>query len=160
PWKSKYAINSFYGLLTAGYKDFLYMDITCRQDWSSVLATPNRLENAGFFYPSANFSFIASDVIQLPKYIDLAKLRFSISGVGSGGTTPYLTAYNYSSAGSLYNGGLENPTLLANPNLRPLRTITYEAGVNLVMFRNRVNVDLAVYSGNTKDQILQRIIDR
>ncbi len=160
PWKSQYNINSFYGLVSAGYKNFLFVDLTARQDWNSVLATPSRTENAGFFYPSANLSFVASEVIRMPASVDFAKLRFSASGVGSGGTTPYRTAYNYATAGSLYNGGLQNPTLLANPNLRPLRTITYEAGLNLKMFRARLDLDIAAYTGNTKDQILDRIIDR
>jgi len=124
PWHSQYAINSFYGLLSASYKDYLFADITGRQDWNSVLATPTRTANAGFFYPSANLSFVASDAFRLPAAISFAKLRFSVSGVGSGGTTPYLTAYNYTTAGSLYNGGLSTPSLLANPDLRPLRTIT------------------------------------
>ena len=160
PWKSQYNINSFYGLVSAGYKNFLFVDLTARQDWNSVLATPSRTENAGFFYPSANLSFVASEVIKMPASVDFAKLRFSASGVGSGGTTPYRTAYNYATAGSLYNGGLQNPSLLANPNLRPLRTITYEAGLNLKMFRARLDLDIAAYTGNTKDQILDRIIDR
>jgi TonB-linked SusC/RagA family outer membrane protein len=160
PYKSKYAINSFYGLLTAGYKDFLFADFTARQDWNSTLATPFRSDNAGFFYPSANLSFVASEIVKLPKSIDFAKLRFSISGVGSGGTIPYYTAYNYVTAGSLYNGGLANPSLLANPDLKPLRTITYEAGLFIKMFRNRLTLDVAAYTGATKDQILQRIVDR
>ncbi|HEY0354742.1 MAG TPA: TonB-dependent receptor plug domain-containing protein, partial [Flavisolibacter sp.] len=100
PWKSKYTINSFYGLLSAGFKNFLFADLTARQDWNSVLATPTRTENAGFFYPSANLSFIASEVINMPASISFAKLRFSASGVGSGGTDPYRTAYNYTTAGS------------------------------------------------------------
>ena len=160
PFKSKYAINSFYGLVSGAYKNYLFADVTVRQDWNSVLATPLRTENAGFFYPSANVSFIASDLLRLPEPVSFAKLRFSASGVGSGGTTPYLTAYNYVTAGSLYNGGLQNPTTLANQNLRPLRTITYEAGLNLRLYKNRLGIDLSVYSGNTKDQILQRIIDQ
>ena len=160
PWRSEYAINSLYGLISAAYKRFLYLDLTGRQDWNSVLATPNRSENAGFFYPSASVSFVLSDVVNLPTSIDFAKIRFSTSGVGSGGTTPYLTAYNYQTAGSLFNGGLQNPSLLANPNLRPLRTITNELGVNLKMFKNRLGFDIAVYKGNTKDQILQRVVDR
>jgi TonB-linked SusC/RagA family outer membrane protein len=160
PWKSKYGINSFYGLFSGAYKNYLFLDLTARQDWNSVLATPSRTANAGFFYSSANMSFIASDVLKLPASIDYAKWRLSISSVGSGGTNPYLTAYNYTSAGSLYSGGLENPSLLSNPNLRPLRTVTYETGVNVRMFRNRLNVDVTLYTGNTKDQILQRIIDR
>ncbi|TWI90943.1 TonB-linked SusC/RagA family outer membrane protein [Chitinophaga japonensis] len=160
PWKSRYAINSFYGLISMGYKNYLFMDLTARQDWNSVLATPERTENAGFFYPSANLSFVASEAYRLPGYISFAKLRFSVSGVGSGGTKPYLTAYNYATAGSLYNGGLQNPSLLANPDLRPLRTISYEVGTNVKMFGNRLGFDLALYTGTTKDQILERVIDR
>ena len=160
PWRSKYAINSFYGLVSGSYRNYLFADVTVRQDWNSVLATPLRTENAGFFYPSANMSFVVSDAVRLPAEVSFAKLRFSASGVGSGGTTPYLTAYNYVSAGSLYNGGLENPLILANQNLRPLKTITYEAGMNVRLYKNRLGIDVAVYSGNTKDQILQRIIDQ
>lgn len=160
PWKSKYGINSLYGLITAGYKNYLFLDLTARQDWNSVLATPERTTNAGFFYPSANMSFVFSDAFKLPRAINFAKLRFSASSVGSGGTSPYLTAYNYETAGSLFSGGLQNPGLLANPNLRPLRTVTFEAGTNVKMFKNRLGFDVAVYTGNTKDQHLRRILDR
>jgi TonB-linked SusC/RagA family outer membrane protein len=160
PYNTKYAINSFYGLVSGAFKNFLFLDLTARQDWNSVLATPTRTENAGFFYPSANLSFIASEVLKLPSSIDFAKLRFSASGVGSGGTTPYRTAYNYTSAGSLYSGGLQNPSILANPDLKSLRTVSYETGLDIKMFHNRLNMDLALYTGNTKDQILERILDR
>ena len=160
PFRSRYSINSFYGLLSAGYKNYLFLDLTARQDWNSVLATPLRTTNSGFFYPSANLSFVLSDIAKLPAAISFAKLRFSASSVGSGGTIPYLTAYNYSPAGSLYNGGLTNPALLANPDLKPLRTITYETGAEARLFRDRLSFDIALYTGNTKDQILQRVVDR
>jgi TonB-linked SusC/RagA family outer membrane protein len=160
PYSSKYAINSFYGLITASYKKFLYADLTARKDWNSVLATPVRTENAGFFYPSANMSFIASEVLRMPAMINFAKLRFSASSVGSGGTIPYRTAYNYASAGSIYSGGLSNPSTLANPDLKPLKTITYEAGANVKMFKSRLTIDVSLYSGYTKNQILDRVVDR
>lgn len=160
PYSSRYAINSFYGVVTAAYNRYLYLDLTARKDWNSVLATPERTTNAGFFYPSANLSFVLSDATNLPDIFNFAKLRFSASSVGSGGTSPYLTAYNYETAGSLFSGGLQTPGLLANPNLRPLRTVTYELGANLKMFNNRVGIDVAVYAGNTKDQHLRRILDR
>jgi TonB-linked SusC/RagA family outer membrane protein len=160
PEKTRYAINSFYGLIAGSYKDFLFIDMTARQDWTSTLATPERSSNAGFFYPSANLSFIASEVFKLPKAINFAKFRFSASSVGSGGTSSYLTSYFYVSPGSQYGGSLENPGLLANPNLKPLRTITYETGANVQFFNNRLGFDLAVYRGNTKDQHLRRVIDR
>ncbi|HYH16714.1 MAG TPA: SusC/RagA family TonB-linked outer membrane protein, partial [Flavisolibacter sp.] len=159
PWKSKYHINSFYGLITAGFRNYLFLDITGRQDWNSVLATPYRTENTGFFYPSANISFVLSDLVAMPRQISFAKLRFSASSVGSGSTTPYMTEYVYGPAPGLFSGGLENPALLTNPNLRPLRTITYEAGANVRLYNNRLGFDVALYAGNTKDQHLKRKLD-
>lgn len=160
PWQSEYAINSFYGLITAGYKDYLFMDITGRQDWNSTLATPFRKENASFFYPSVSASFIASEVLKMPKAIDFAKLRFSVASVGGGSTIPYRTSFNYTTAGGLYSGGLQNPPLLANPDLKPLKTTTFETGFNVKALNNRLTFDAAFYTGNTKNQILERIIDR
>lgn len=161
PYRSKYSINSFYGLFTAAYKEFLFLDLTGRQDWASPLATPTRTDNVGFFYPSANLSFIASEVFHLPAQINYGKLRFSASSVGSSGVIPYLTSDNvYVSPGSLWSGGLTNPGTLNNVNLRPLRTTTFEVGLNAKMFKNRVGIDLTLYSGTTKDQIMQRILDR
>lgn len=158
PYSSQYAINSFYGLLSTGYKGFLYLDVTGRQDWNSVLATAERTDKVGFFYPSASASFIASEAFKLPKEVSYAKLRFSASSVGSGGTTPYRTAFNYDRLPT-YPGGLANPLLLADVNLEPLRTLTYEAGAEARFFNNRLGFDLALYSGDTKNQILNRIVD-
>lgn len=160
PFKSRYAINSFYGLLSTSFKDYLYMDLTARQDWVSTLATAGRTDKVGFFYPSASLSFLASDAFKLPQVIDYAKFRVSFAGVGSGTTTPYQTTFNYVTAGSTYSGGLQNPKTLANPDLKPLRTITLELGAEMRFFSNRLGFDLAVYTGNTKNQILNRTVDQ
>ncbi len=162
PDTSRFSINSFYGLVSTSYKNYLYLDVTGRQDWSSVLATFDRTDNVGFFYPSVSTSFIASEYFKLPKAINFAKLRFSVSQVGSGGSTPYRTAYLYGLAanGTYPNGSLQNPITLPNPNLKPLKTITYELGTEFKLFKNRLGIDFAIYKGNTKNQILDRIIDR
>lgn len=160
PYKSKYAINSFYGLLSTSFKDYLYVDLTARQDWISTLATANRTDQVGFFYPSASMSFLPSEAFKLPKFIDYAKLRTSLAGVGSGTTNPYQTSFNYVSAGSTYAGGLQNPRILSNPDLKPLRTTTLEVGAEARMFNNRLGFDLALYTGNTKNQILSRTVDQ
>ena len=55
---------------------------------------------------------------------------------------------------------MQNPSTLANPDLKPLKTTTYELGTTVKMFRSKLSIDLAVYSGNTKNQILDRVIDR
>ncbi|WP_187774924.1 SusC/RagA family TonB-linked outer membrane protein [Pedobacter sp. BS3] len=162
PDTSRYRINSLYTAISFAYKNYLYLDLTGRQDWNSTLATLTRTDNVGFFYPSASLSFIASDYWKLPKAVSFAKLRASLAQVGSGSTTPYRTAYNYLiAANGIYpDNAMTNPTILPNPNLKPLITTTTELGLDLRLFKNRLNFDLAVYSGNTKNQILNRIVDR
>ena len=161
PYNAKFVVNSLLGLITASYKNYLYADFTGRQDWSSVLASPYRKANASFFYPSFNTSFVLSDAFQLPEVVSFAKLRFSIAGVGSGGTTPFLNTDVYVPDYAFINDSIyQNPSVLANPDMRPLRTISYELGGNASFFKNRLTIDVAGYIGNTKDQILQRIIDR
>lgn len=163
PDTSEYRINSFYGAASLSFKSYLYLDLTARKDWSSVLATPRRTDNVGFFYPSASLSFIMSDYFKLPTVVNFAKLRFSASQVGSGGTTPYRTSYNYGLAGNgIYpDSAYNNPGTLPNDNLKPLKTTTYELGLEGRLFKGgRVGFDLAYYRGKTNNQILTRIIDR
>ncbi|UYQ93658.1 SusC/RagA family TonB-linked outer membrane protein [Chitinophaga horti] len=159
PIVSRFGLNSFYGLFSASYRDYLFVDVTGRQDWNSTLATPQRTDNAGFFYTSANLSFVLSEVTKLPSMFDFAKLRFSASSVGSGGTIPYYTAYGYESPLN-FDGYAQNPNLITNPNLKPLRTVTYEVGAAAKFLKGRAGLDVAYYIGTTKDQILTRTLDR
>lgn len=162
PDTARYNINSFYGVASVAFKNYLYLDLTARQDWNSTLASPLRTDNVGFFYPSASLSFIASDFWKLPKQVSYLKLRGSIAQVGSGGTTPYRTAYNYIlAANGIYPGeAMTNPNILPNANLKPLQTTTVEVGAELRLFKSRLNFDFAAYTGNTKNQILSRVVDR
>ncbi|MDA3614925.1 SusC/RagA family TonB-linked outer membrane protein [Polluticaenibacter yanchengensis] len=157
---SNFEINSFYFLLTASYKDFLYLDVTGRNDWTSTLASPLFPDKSkGFFYPSVNGSFILSEVADLPTIIDYAKIRASVSEVGSGGVRPYITQFAYESANSLIGGSLTNPNTYPNLLLEPLKTRTIEFGAELLLFKKKVSLDIAVYKGNTFNQHLLRIID-
>lgn len=158
PYHSEYRVNSMYGMAQFTWKDFVYLDITARQDWTSVLATPTSAANTGFFYPSINLSTVISDKIDLGKTISFLKLRTSYSSVGSGGDRPYLTSYIYDS--TLFTGGLSNPSAIANPDLRPLRTNSMEVGMDMRFFKNRYGIDIALYRNNTKDQIFIVPIDR
>ena len=162
PDTARFRINSFYAAASFAFKNYLYLDLTARQDWNSTLATLTRTDNVGFFYPSASLSFIASDYWKLPKAVTFAKFRASIAQVGSGSTTPYRTAYNYLIAadGVYPDSAMTNPRVLPNPDLKPLITTTVELGLDLKLFKNRLNFDLAVYAGNTKNQILNRIVDK
>jgi TonB-linked SusC/RagA family outer membrane protein len=159
PFSSEYNINSFYGLGTFSYKNYLFLDITGRNDWNSVLATPTSTDNVSFFYPSINFSAVFSDMFKMPDFVSFAKLRGSYSGVGSGGTRTYQNSYAYMVANN-FSGGLLNPTTLPNENLKPQFTTSYELGADIRLFKSRLGLDVAVYKGNTKDQILTATVDR
>lgn len=155
-----FQINSFYGLATAGYKDFLFFDMTGRMDWTSTLASavvPDK--NLGFFYPSFNSSFVLSEVLDLPKAINFAKLRASVAWVGSGVQKPYMTMFAYQVGHGLLPGSAANPTTLVNPNIEPLSTRSIEFGTDIRMFKSRVNLDVAVYQSNTSKQHLERTLD-
>ena len=147
-------INSFYGLAKVGYKDFLYLDITGRNDWSSALATPFSADNTSFFYPSVSSSFILSNVVDLPKVISFAKLRASVAQVGND-TNPFQTSGTFVSQTAVNSQPtFSNQDFIPNPNLKPERTTSYEFGVDFRFFKDRLNFDFTYYNALTKDQIL------
>lgn len=158
PYSAQYAVNSLYGLAQFSYDNFIFVDFTGRNDWSSTLATPTSLGHSSFFYPSVNLSAVLSDALKMPTYVSLLKLRGSWSQVGSGGTNPYQTTYAYNS--TLYPSGLANPTTIANPDLTYLLTNSLEFGLDLRLFKSRVGLGISVYQNNTRDQIANIPVDR
>jgi TonB-linked SusC/RagA family outer membrane protein len=159
PYRSEFAVNSFYGLGTFSYNDFLFLDLTARQDWFSTLATPTSTKNTGAFYPSASLSAVVSEVADLPEAITFLKVRSSWAQVGSGTTRPYQTSFTYAPSVG-FQGGLTNPGAIANPNLVALTTHSLEFGADMRFLNNRIGLDVAVYRNNTFDQILSAPIDR
>ena len=147
-------INSGYGSAKFGYKDYLFVDITGRNDWSSALATPTSTTNTAVFYPSVSGSFIASNVLKLPKYISFLKIRASVAQVGND-TDPYQTAGVFqSSVPYASQPTLTSQATIANASLLPERTTAYEVGADLRFFDDRLRFDVAAYSGLTKNQII------
>jgi TonB-linked SusC/RagA family outer membrane protein len=159
PIRSGYDVNSIYALAEVSYDNVLFLDVTSRTDWTSTLASPVKSEVEGFNYYSVNLSGIISDMIQMPNQVSFLKVRGSLSQVGSGGTKPYLTAYNYDPAEG-FTSGLSNPRLLPNYNLLPLLTTSVEFGMDVRLLRNRLGFDVSVYQNNTRDQILEAPLDR
>ncbi|MDQ7949431.1 MAG: SusC/RagA family TonB-linked outer membrane protein, partial [Pedobacter sp.] len=162
PDTAEYRFNSLYATASFDYKNYLYLELSGRQDYNSVLATTLRKDNVGFFYPAASLSFVLSDYFKLPKAINYTKLRASASQVGSGTTIPYRTSYNYVLAanGTYPDSSLTNPGTLPNNDLKALKTTTYEFGIEGKLFKNKVGYDFAYYFGKTNNQILTRIVDR
>ncbi|WP_299430946.1 SusC/RagA family TonB-linked outer membrane protein [uncultured Maribacter sp.] len=151
---SEKRINSFYGLTKFGYKNFLFLDITGRNDWSSALATPFSVDNTSFFYPSVSTSFIISEVVDLPQEISFAKLRASWAQVGND-TNPYQTTGAFV-AQTPFNGQptFSDQNTIANANLKPEQTSSFEIGADIRFFKDRLNLDVSYYNAVTKDQII------
>ncbi|MGO3708040.1 MAG: SusC/RagA family TonB-linked outer membrane protein [Mesonia hippocampi] len=145
-------VNSVYGLVSLGWKKMLFLDLTGRNDWNSVLPAHNR----SYFFPSANASFILSEALEMPKAISFAKLRASVSEVGGAGAygNRYKTQKYYGR--SDFPGSVNAPTSLYNKDFKPEVTLNIEAGFDVRFFNNRLKLDAAVYQTNSKNQILKR----
>ncbi|WP_194850009.1 SusC/RagA family TonB-linked outer membrane protein [Nonlabens antarcticus] len=151
---SEKRINSFYAFAKAGYKNFLYLDVTARNDWSSALATPFTADNTSFFYPSVSTSFILSNVVDLPRVIDFAKIRASYATVGND-ADPYQTQGTFLSQTPVNSQPtFTNQDFIPNANLKPERTSSVELGFDVRLLKQRLNVDFTYYNAVTDDQIL------
>jgi TonB-linked SusC/RagA family outer membrane protein len=141
---SEKRINSVYGFGQIGFKNYLFLDITARNDWSSTLPTD-------YFYPSAGLSAVLSDMFTLPKEISFAKLRASYAQVGND-TDAYQTQQRFSYIGG--NGGmLYGQSTKANPNLKPEISSSTEFGADVRFFNNRLGLDFTYFNTLTNNQI-------
>lgn len=141
--------DSVYGLVSLSWKDAVFLDITGRNDWTSTLPAGNR----SYFYPSVSGSVALNDLFDFGRtngLINLMKIRASWAQVGHD-TAPY-RFNNYLSVTGM-PGTVANQTSLANSALKPEIVTSWEAGIELRMFKNRFNLDLAYYDAVTKDLI-------
>ncbi|MEQ8359475.1 MAG: SusC/RagA family TonB-linked outer membrane protein [Cytophagales bacterium] len=148
-------INSLYGYTQIGFKNMIFLDLTGRNDWSSTLPK----DNNSYFYPSATLSAVISDMLTLPQVIDFAKVRLAYAEVGND-TDPYSLENVFTSAtpfGS--NQAKRESATLANAELKPERTLSYEIGTDLRFFGGRLGFDFTYYLNRTKDQILPISLD-
>jgi len=147
-------INSVYGLVKVGYKDFLFLDVTGRNDWSSALATPTNAENTSFFYPSVSLSFLADRVLNLPTSVSFLQLRANWAQVGND-TDPYRTSSTFV-AQTPFGGQptFSEQAVLAAPGLLPEQTTSAEFGFDARFLDDRVGLDVTYYQQTTENQIL------
>ncbi len=152
-------VNSLYGSAQVAYKNYLFLDVTGRNDWSSALTLPAELKALGseknsFFYTSAAVSAIVSDMVKLPSVINFAKVRGSVAQVGND-TDPFTFTQAYNPSTAYGTAQIYGETdRLANLSLKPEISTAFEIGTELKMFNNRVGLDLTFYQSNTKNQII------
>ena len=143
-----------YAKTTFGYKNYLYLTVSGRNDWVSILAPENR----SFFYPAAEMSFIASDAMDFLKNsntISYLKLRGGWSKVGQVNLGPYSLLPTFSQANGFpygSNAGFTVGNTLVSKNLKPEMTSGYEAGFDLNLFNDRFSSNVTWFHTNTTNQ--------
>jgi TonB-linked SusC/RagA family outer membrane protein len=146
-------INSTYGSLNLGFSRLVFVELAGRADKSSTLPANNNL----YFYPSVSTSIVLTEIEALKNSnaVSFAKIRINYAQVGNDApvysTKPvYAQGDNYDNQFALFS--ISN-TLL-NPELKPERTKSFEAGIEMNFLNNRVGFDLSGYSTVTFDQIM------
>ncbi len=145
----KKKVNSVYGKASFGYNDFVFVEGTLRNDWSSALPE----ENNSYLYPSLSTSFIFTELMAKSSILTFGKIRASYASVGSD-LNPHsldLALTNGSFYGS--NPSVSIGNQFRGGGIKPALTKSYEIGTELRFF-NRVSLDVTVYQNNNTDQIL------
>jgi TonB-linked SusC/RagA family outer membrane protein len=152
---SQRGVNSLYGSAEISYKRLLYLNGTLRNDWFSTLSPENR----SILYPSISASYVFSESLKLPSWINFGKIRAAYAEVGSDtDVPPYANILFYTiNSNLLANQPVGGPSgnTLPNPDLRPMRIAETELGLELKFFNSRLGIDVAAYRKITTDQIVQ-----
>ncbi len=149
---SRLRVYSAYASAQVGFRNYAFLNVTARNDWSSTLPSSNR----SYFYPSINGSVVLTDALGIKSStLDFLKVRGGWSEVGND-ADPYqlATVYNFQTA---FDG---NPIQTSsqrklNENLKPETTRSTEVGLEASFWKNRLHFDVAYYNTNSFDQILE-----
>jgi len=143
------SIYSVYGLATFGFRDMIYLDVTARNDWSSTLPEG---ENS-YFYPSASLSMLLNEMMTIPN-VDLLKLRAGWAQVGND-TDPYRLLPVLNNIGNWGDAiRLSTPGELLNQDLKPEIATSFEVGMDVGLFNNRLRFEGTYYTVENENQIL------
>ncbi|QKX03422.1 SusC/RagA family TonB-linked outer membrane protein [Aquimarina sp. TRL1] len=160
----KRRIFGAFGDVTLGFRNWLILNVTGRNDWSSTLPEVNN----SFFYPSVSLSWVFSDALDIQNdFLSYGKLRGSWANVGVD-TGAYLLDFTFNPDTGFFQQFSQNGTfpfggalafnsdgILANQNLKPENQENFEIGIELGLFNNRLLIDATYYENFTEDQIIQ-----
>lgn len=162
-YKQRQRLLGAYAEATLGYRDYLFLKLDGRNDWSSTLP----VDHNSYFYPAASLSYVFTDALHIESsWLDYGKLRMSWARVGNA-ASPYSLRTGFSQSGytdfagpaiSLdypFNGvnGYTLSSRLGNPDLKPELTTEKEVGLELRLLQGRVSTELTYYDRSSRDQI-------
>lgn len=143
-------INSVYSFLDLSFRDYLFLQITGRNDWSSTLP-----ENSNsYFFPGISAGFIASEAFKFKnKRFSFCKIRVNAAQTATD-TDPYRTEFYYTTGLFGSDQSSTFPNLIPPIALKPQRVNSYEAGINLGFFDDKITLDFTYYYDTCFDQII------
>ncbi len=155
-------VNSVFASADLSYKNYLFLNLTGRNDWFSAL-TPatgsvGKLNNH-IFYPSIGLSWVVSEALRMPAFINYAKVRASWAEVG-GEPSPYQLSLNYSLTGANNGAPLAqvNGSQIPNSGLLPYSSLSDEIGIETRMVNNRMGFELTYYNHNISKDIISATV--
>ncbi len=152
-----YSLRRLFGAfydLSFSYKNFVYLNVTGRNDWSSTLPKENR----SYFYPAFSASFLLTEAFDIESdVLSFAKIRAGWAKVGND-AGPYLINSTFPVRTDYFpflgNAAQTVPNVLFDPTLTPEFTKELEFGADVALFNNKVRLDLTWYNKVTSDQIV------
>lgn len=150
PGENRYEkqINSIYGNLEMNWDNYIYLQVTGRNDWSSTLPSNKN----SYFYPSVNASFVFSKFIH-NDWFTFGKVRLAFAK-SANDTDPYQLLPTYSSGSFAGNPTHSVKSALPPVNLEPQYVNTFDAGINLKFLDNRIKFDFTYYRTRAYNQIM------
>ena len=142
---------SVYGTADVGWNNQLYLGVTGRNDWKGNLEE----EKINYFYPSFSAAWVASETFQLPEAIDLLKVRLGFADVGNGLVkSRSIDTYGFESPdwSSTVKTANINASLV-DPDIKPMHSITKEAGVDIWLIKRRVMFDFTYFVKDQNNQL-------
>ncbi|QJB33376.1 SusC/RagA family TonB-linked outer membrane protein [Chitinophaga oryzae] len=149
-------LQAIFGNAQLGIKNFLFLDLTGRNDWSSTFAFTPTLAK-GYFYYSLGLSAIWTDMFKLPKVFNLLRTRISYAKVGNdiasyaSNPAPFTMQTTAGVSRVLLNLRTPYPGI----HLEPEDNRSFEAGLEVHLFNNRLNADITVYKNNNYKQYME-----
>lgn len=147
-FEAKQGVNGYYISTSLGFKDTYFVDGTIRRDVASTLP----INNNEYYYPSLSSSVLFSNLIK-QDWLDLGKVRLGYAEVGNDARFAILKD-TYVSITPFTSPLFSVPNIKNNPNLKPERTKSWEAGLEMQFFKKRFGFDLSAYKTNTVNQVV------
>lgn len=148
----KQRVYSAFSSAQLGFRNYAFLNLTARNDWSSTLPAGNN----SYFYPSVNASIVLTDAFDIKSdVLSFAKIRGGWAEVGKD-TDPYQLINTYPFNLPFGSSPLLTVSdVLLNSNLKPEITRSTEVGLDVALLKNRVRVDLSYYNTDSYNQILK-----